>query len=555
MKVLICSINSKYIHSSLAAWCLAAGMERYGENIEYEIFESTINEPVEEIKKKLTKKSFDLIGFCTYIWNLAYVDELCCYIKSTKNVITVLGGPEVGFNPYEHLKKEYVDYVISGEGEKSFALLASGSEPSTIKGVSYKSKGKIMISEPFVDESDPPSPYISDYFDALNGRISYIETSRGCPFKCSFCLSGRCGNVRFFDLEESKNRILLLANSGTKTIKFVDRTFNANPKRAQNIFKFIIDNYGVKFPDNICFHFEIDASLIDDETINVLKSAPIGAIQLEIGIQSFNEKTLISINRIRNQNKLIDNIKKLISLKNMHIHIDLIAGLPYETFESFKEGFNCAYALKANMLQFGFLKILHGSDLENSEEVKCLIYDNIPPYQVKETEWLSLQEMEKLHTCEGVFDKIYNSGRFTRTCDYIVRQLGNPFEIFMNFAQFLSENSNMTYKTLDELTKSMFEYFSDFKEINKNKLRDEIVKDRLSTNKNGEVPEFLKIHSPYTKKILLNLEKNEKTRKPSGVKRAISLLKTEKKAIYVDYINQNPVTKQFMLCEVDINDI
>lgn len=555
MKVLICSINSKYIHSSLAAWCLASGINKYGKNVECEIFESTINESIEEIKKKLAKKSFDLIGFCTYIWNLTYVDELCCYIKNTKNVITVLGGPEVSFNPFDHLKKEYVDYVISGEGEKSFALLASGVDPSTIDGVSYKREDKMIISKPFVDECDPPSPYTHEYLNTLNGRISYIETSRGCPFNCSFCLSGRCGSVRFFDLEEAKNRILLLANSGTQTVKFVDRTFNANPKRAKSILKFIIDNCGIEFPSNICFHFEIDASLIDDETIDILRRAPLGVIQLEIGIQSFNEKTLASINRIRNQEKLIENIKKLISLKNMHVHIDLIAGLPYETFESFKEGFNRAYALKANMLQFGFLKILHGSNLENSEEVKCLVYDKAPPYQVNETKWLSSQEMEKLHTCEEIFDKIYNSGRFSRTCDYVVSQLGNPFEIFMNFARFLDENSNVIHKTLDDLTKSIFEYFSDFKEINKNKLRDEIVKDRLSTNKNGEVPEFLKIHSPYTKKILLNLEKNKKTRKPSGIKRAISLMSTEKKAVYVDYINQNPVTKQFELCEIDINVI
>lgn len=555
MKVLICAVNSKYIHSSLAPWCLAGGLEKYATNVEYEVFECTINESIGSIKEKLIEKNFDLIGFCTYIWNVGYVDELCKYIKQEKDAITVLGGPEVSYNASEHLKKDYVDYVITGEGEKSFAYLVNGEEPSTIPGLSYKKDGKVINNDPAFDIDDPPSPYVKSYFEVLNGRITYIETSRGCPFRCAFCLSGRCGNVRFFDLEESKNRILLLANSGTQTIKFVDRTFNANPKRAKDIFKFIIENYGTKIPRDICFHFEIDASLIDKETIEILKMAPNGAIQLEIGIQSFNEKTLETINRKRNQEKLIENTKKLIAIGNMHIHIDLIAGLPYEDFESFKTSFNKAYELNANMLQLGFLKILHGSDLENADEIKAIIYEKNPPYEVIETKWIDDEKMAKLHTCEAVFDKIYNSGRFSRTCKYLTEKLKNPFEIFVNFGQFVSEQSSVKNKTLDELTLLLYEYFSEFEMIDKNKLRDELVKDRLSTNKNGEIPEFLKIHSPLTKKLLIYLEQKETTRKPFGVKRAISLLSTEKKAVYVDYINQNPVTKQFGLCEIDINVI
>ncbi len=555
MKVLICSINSKYIHSSLAPWCLAGGIEHFAKNVEYEVFEATINEPIESVQEKLISKSFDMIGFCTYIWNLTYVDKLCKFVKEKKNVKTVLGGPEVSYNVREHLEKFYVDYVISGEGEKAFALLARGEELHKISGLSYKNGGSIIIQEPCTELNDPPSPYVDKYFEALNGRISYIETSRGCPFKCAFCLSGGCESVRFFDLEESKKRILSLANSETQTIKFVDRTFNANPKRAKDILKFIIDEYKKSFLNKICFHFEIDASLIDDETIEILKEAPQGAIQLEIGIQSFNEKTLEAINRKRNQEKLIENTKKLIALGNMHIHIDLIAGLPYEDFDSFGNSFNKAYELNANMLQLGFLKVLHGSDLKNSKEIVNLIYDKNPPYEVKESKWINEENMSKLHTCEDIFDKIYNSGRFSRTCKYLVEMLKNPFEIFMNFSQFLKTNTNVRHKTLDELTASVFQYFSSFQEIDKNKLRDELVKDRLSTNRTGAIPEFLKIHSPLTKKILLALEENEKTKKPNGVKRAISLLMTEKKAVYVDYIDQNPVTKQFKLCEVDMNDI
>ena len=549
MKALICSINSKFIHSSLAPWCLAGGLEKYAPEIDYMVVEGTINEKIDDVLERLPLKECGIIGFCTYIWNRSSVLELCNLIRNKYNVQIVLGGPEVSYNAKEILENHDIDYVISGEGELPFALLCKGENPSKIEGLCYRKNGEIIVSEPYVSNEEPPSPYVDKYFENLNGRIAYIETSRGCPYRCAFCLSGRCGGVRFFDLEESKKRIERLASSGTKTLKFVDRTFNADRKRAREIFSFIIDNYGKKVPQGVCFHFEIEGELIDNETIEILKKAPVGAIQLEIGIQSFNKETLESINRRTNLEKLKKNIKLLTNLGNIHIHIDLIAGLPYEDLHSFERSFNQAYELNAHMLQFGFLKMLHGSDMrENGEKYKCE-FSKEPPYEVISTPWLSQKEMKIMHTCEDVFDKMYNSSRFKRTCAYITESIGNPFKAFLDFSRFLS---NISLKTLDELTFEIYTYFSSLSQISKNQLRDCLVMDRLATNRMGTIPEFLKIHSPLTKKFLNSLEENEETKKPQNTKRAISLLSSMDKYVYVDYTELNPVTKEYKLYQKNI---
>ena len=550
MKALICSINSKYIHSSLAPWCLAGGLEKYAPMVEYQVVEGTINERVEDVFERLPLAEYNLIGFCTYIWNISFVLKLCNLIKNKYEIKIVLGGPEVSYNADKILENQDIDYVLSGEGEFPFAQLCNGEDEENIKGLCYRYGNKTIISEPYVPFDEPPSPYVDKYFESLNGRITYIETSRGCPYRCAFCLSGRCGGVRFFDLEESKKRIEKLANSGTKTVKFIDRTFNADKKRAREIFKFIIDNYGQKLPRGVCFHFEIEGELIDTETVELLKKAPCGSIQLEIGIQSFNNQTLAYINRKTNLEKLSDNIKALVNLGNIHIHIDLIAGLPYEDIDSFEESFNKAYHLNAHMLQFGFLKMLHGSDMrENNEKYKCE-YSNNAPYEVISTPWLTAKEIEIMHTCEDIFDKMYNSSRFKRTCNYLVEALGNPFKMFMNFSNYLSKKQ--LPKTLDQLTLEIYTYFSGFKQISKNELRDALVMDRLSTNRMGTIPEFLKIHSPLTKQLLNELEKNEKTKKPKNTKRALSLLSDMDKYVYVDYTEQNPVTKEYELYQKSI---
>ncbi len=295
--MVLCSLSSKYVHSPLAPWCLLAGIRTYAKTkFETAIVEGTINEPIENVITRITVEKPDLIGLSCYIWNFRQIKILGERLKSLfPNLIIVLGGPEVSYNTCEVLSLyTWCDYVISGEGEYPFAALCDavfeGSEPD-VPGVCFRRKNDFCLSEPYVGEGDPPSPYCDDYFAALHGRICYLETSRRCPYSCAFCLSGRCGGVRFFDLDCAKREILLLAQSGTQTVKLVDRTFNANKERAKEIWRFIISEHGKGIPEGVCFHFEIAGDILDEESIAILNSAPKGSIQLEIGLQSFNKKT------------------------------------------------------------------------------------------------------------------------------------------------------------------------------------------------------------------------------------------------------------------------
>lgn len=552
MNVLICAINSKYIHSSLAPWYLKAAVASIP-NTGCEILECTINEKKEEILNRISEKTFDVVCFSTYIWNVTLVLDIAKKLKEKFDVKILLGGPEVSYNTEEILSKyNFIDYVISGEGEEPFLDFVKGEKLEKISGLSYKIGDELVLKLPHVSKMDPPFPYTKEYFDSLNGRITYLETSRGCPFGCAFCLSGRCGGVRFFDLEESKRKILLLANSGTQTVKFVDRTFNADRKRAIELFKFILDAYNdKKVPPSVCFHFEIEGELVDENTLAVLKKAPKGLFQFEIGLQSFNEKTLNCINRKTNLVKLSNVIKDIVALGNIHVHIDLIAGMSYETLESFEYGFNKAIELRPHMLQMGFLKLLHGADMrENNDKFLCE-YSQEPPYEVISTEWLSKSDLEKLHIFEEVFEKMYNSARFPKTCEYIFSKTNNVFKALMDFSLFCDEKK--VQNNLDSFTKIILDYFGSQQYINRRELRDFLAIDRLSTNRMGTLPECLKIRSDLIKKMLNELEKNPKTRQKKGVKRAATVLPTMRKFIYVDYSDFDKVKKTYKINEIFIN--
>lgn len=551
MKILFCAVNSKYIHSSLAPWYLSAAVENANNDFTSDVLEATINEDLNTVFEKLKLRDFDVIGFSTYIWNKNYVLKLAEKIKKERNVSVILGGPEVSYNAEEILKNyPCVDYVVSGEGEEAFFALAKGKRPEKISGFSYRKNGKIIVGEPCILENDPPFPYTKKYFDSLNGRITYLETSRGCPFHCAFCLSGRLGGVRFFDLEESKRKILLLANSGTQTVKFIDRTFNADRKRAREIFKFIIDNYGKNIPTSVCFHFEIEGELIDEKTIDILRQAPSGLFQFEIGLQSFNEKTLLYINRKTNLEKLTEVIKNLVALGNIHIHIDLIAGMSYETKESFIKGFNKAIELRPHMLQLGFLKLLYGADMRENVEKYQFKYSSEAPYEVLSTEWITSRELSDIHMVEEVLEKLYNSGRFPNTCEYIFSKTDNVFKTLYELGIYCQERK--TENTLDAFTTSIFEHFSKEGSFDKNVLRDKLAIDRLSTNKMGTLPELLKVKSPMIKSTLNDLEKEKSTRREKGVKRAATILLSEPKFVYVDYKNLDKIKKSYKINELTI---
>ena len=546
LKVVICAINSKFVHSCLAPWYLKATAQEMCPDVECQIIEGTINEKEESLLERIIQSGADAVAFSAYIWNIKLVLSLAKSLKERKNIKIILGGPEVSYNAEDILvENSFVDFIISGEGEIPFAKLCSGEDPLEIEGLCSRNGSKIVIKDPFVMTCDPPSPYTREYLDALNGRIAYLETSRGCPYRCAFCLSGRCGGVRFFNIERSKNDILILANSGAKTVKLVDRTFNADKRRARELFEFIISSYGDKIPGGVCFHFEIEGDILDDETISLLAKAPSGLFQMEIGVQSFNPQTLGAIDRKTNMDKLCENVKKLLLPQNIHIHIDLIAGLPFEDYESFKDSFEKAIALRPHMLQLGFLKLLHGARLREEPSEADFVYSTEPPYEVVSTKWLPENDMQKFHILEDFFDRFYNSHRFPRINEYLLENIEKPFNLYTGLAVFVKNNEKI--RTLDEFSELVFEYLCTLDKFDKNVIRDLMAIDRLSTNKMGALPEFLKIHSPKLKEYLNELEKDPMTKRKQGVKRAITLLSSEESFVYVDYDFKNLVSGEYKI--------
>lgn len=550
MKTVIAMMNSKYIHSSLAPWCLLAGVRAFcDEKIDAKVYDGTINEDYENIVCRLTCENADVYGFCCYIWNIDFVKRVASEVKKQTNAVIVFGGPEVSFNASEVLDEcSFVDFVLSGEGEESFAALctciAENKDHSDVKGLCYRAGGKNIISEPVVSNAEPESPYCKEYFTALHGRIAYIEASRGCPFSCAFCLSGSCGSLVLYSIDRVKNEILLLANSGAKTVKFIDRTFNAKKDRANEIIAFIMKNFGGKIPSDVCFHFEIDGGTLNDSTLELLEKAPTGLFQLEVGLQSFNCETLRAVHRNPDTSKLENTIKRLLNSGNMHIHADLIAGLPHEDLESFKNSFNRLYALKPNMLQLGFLKLLHGSELrEKSDNFGCE-YSKEPPYEVICTHCLSKEDMKIIHNAEDALDRLYNSGRFRITLDYLISDCGfSPFDLFATFGEFTADKTNIP---LDEYLTLVYNFFGS--KTDKTVLRDKLVCDRLASNSSGVLPECLKIPDVRLKRIKKYLVENMKIKG----KVSSAVLYSESKVVYCDYKKKNPVTGNFELSFLEI---
>lgn len=582
MKIVISSLSSKYIHSSLAPWYLLAGIREYssfGDGLDSPmdvvVCEGTINEKVQTIYERIANENPDVVGISCYIWNIDMVYELTSLIHlGLPNCTIVLGGLEVSYNAPEILEKHpEVDYVICGEGERPFAVLCdflfaykSGADYTVFLseyGIATREEPNVTAH---ITEELPPAPFGKEYLAALNSRIAYIETSRGCPFRCAFCLSGRCGGVRFWPPERAKQEILLLANSSTKTVKFVDRTFNANRDRAYEIWKFIIDSREVtnEIPNDVCFHFEVAGDLLDNKTLELLKSAPVGLIQLEIGLQSFNAETLDAINRKTNTQKLCKNIQTLISFGNMHIHIDLIAGLPKEDLESFKNSFNTAYKLKPHALQLGFLKLLHGADMrEYPDEYPC-IFSEKAPYEVISTPWLTADDIRVLKGVEDICDRICNSGRFVRTINYLDEACSTvkPFDFYDAFARYLNRVSGDEFSgvgvSLDKYTELFWDFLHEYGETTSEVqfdfkiIRDLLVTDRLTTNASGRTPDFLKVEDERLRKVKVYLEQTPELKAPKATRRGVAILYSRSQVLFVDYTEKNPVTGMYDARYIDL---
>ena len=507
MKLLICCLNSKYVHASLSPWCLLAGVRSFSkENYDAKVLESTVNGNIYDFAKKIISENPQVVSFSCYIWNITQTLEICKEIKENCNCRIILGGPEVAYRSADVLEKyDFIDFVLSGEGEWNFPLLLDNIDGNykAVDGLTYRDNGKITVNPEKEYKDTPPSPYSDEFFENLNGRIAYFETSRGCPYRCAFCLSGRCSKIRFFDSKQVEPDIIKLANSGTQTIKFVDRTFNASPKHANEILLFIKENYGTKIPENVCFHFEIAGDILTEETLEILSQMPKDAVQLEIGMQSFNEETLKAVNRKTNRSKLIKNIKRLLAMNNMHIHIDLIAGLTGESLNEFKNSFNIGYSLKAHMLQMGFLKLLYGADMrERPEDFPCE-FNEEPPYEVISTPWISAEEMKTLKKCEDAVDRLYNSGRFLFTLDYLTDEVGfSPFDVFYDFGNAVDGNR----MRLSDYAENLYMYFKD--KCDAQILREKILCDLLSCSSSVQIPDVLKIRDPLYKKIKKHFKEN-----------------------------------------------
>ena len=563
--VCLVGLNSKYVHSCLAVYCLEAGIKEYAkEGIKPIVIERTIHNDMHMVADEIMAHHPFLVGISTYIWNVEKVFELVDIIKSKDHDVKIcLGGPEVSYNQYDVLSKhDNVDFISAGEGEYPFAALVNALQAgdrralAAIDGLCFRTAEALHLSAPHIGAGDPVSPYCAEYFDTLHGRIAYLETSRGCPYNCAFCLSGRCGTVRFFSLETAKENILRLANSGAQTVKFVDRTFNADKKRAYEIFSFILSHYGNEIPDTVCFHFEIAGDILNDALLNLLATAPQGAIQLEIGLQSFNETTLTRIHRKTDTQKLIRNIERLIAPRNIHIHIDLIAGLPYEDYESFADSFNKAFALKPDMLQFGFLKLLYGAPMRENPEAYPCTFSKVPPYEVQSTPWLTDTELQKMHGVEDAFDRIWNSGRFRRTVRYVLAATKvTPFELFADCAVWLAMQNAPTEKVpLDVYSESLFTYLCALPQTDNAVVRDKMVCDRLATNASGVLPAFLRVDDRRLKEVRTLLNTDLQTRARTGVKRAVALLYSENRAVYVDYIAPDRVTGEYPLQYISLKE-
>ena len=549
-KTVICALNSKYIHSSLAPWCLFTAFESAGiKDCECKVVEGTINEKSENIYVRLLDEKPQMVAFSCYIWNIGRVLELAERLKK-EGVIIALGGPEVSYRQRDILEKyPFVDFVLSGEGEGIFPKLVSAisqCKGPDIKGVSCRKNSEIIISDgEFIDFENTVSPYCQEYFEVLGNRIAYIESSRGCPFSCAFCLSGRCGKVRYIPLERVKGEMLQLCEMGAKTIKFVDRTFNCNPRRAIEILRFIKDEYGKTIADDVCFHFEIAADILTEELFEVIGQLPVGAVQFEVGIQSFNEKNLNKINRKTNIALVESNVKRLLSFGNCHVHIDLIAGLPFEGYQSFIEGFNRAYSIGANMLQLGFLKILHGSPMGEDKESYTCVYSSAAPYEVVSTPYITEEELAELHICENETDRLYNSGRFSRTLSYVTRFM-SPYDLFFGFGEFLLNKGEEGSIPLDKYTCLAYEFFSMIRGVDKTKLRDLMLLDRISTNNSDVIPSCLKVADSRLGKL--------KRLIAQGKQLSVAILYSENKAVYCDYSEKkNPVTGQWEIKKIDVD--
>lgn len=460
MNVVLSTLNSKFIHSSLALRYLKAYGEAHGQA--YDIVEYTINMPVLHILSDITEHDIDVLGFACYIWNIEMTLHVVDMVKAVQpDIKIVLGGPEVSFTADELLERcPNIDYIVQGEGEEAFHALVTalqlgndGLDP-VIPGVRGRRNDSILGSAEAVevcDLSTIPFPYTEEDMDDLEHKIIYYESSRGCPFSCQYCLSGNKNTVRFFPQERTLEELQWFIDHGVKQVKFVDRTFNCAPHHHRPLMEFMRDS-----DTDMNFHLEMEPELMTEWETNILCETPPGRIQIEVGVQSTHKKTLDAINRYNDWPYIQKSIRPIIQAGRTHVHMDLIVGLPHEDFNRFGQSFNDLFSLQPHALQIGFLKLLKGSGVRRMREYKY-VADPLAPYEVLSTHVLPYDNVRFLKYFEDVFERFYNSERFRTTFGYIGQQLihgeTDAFTYFCDMTRaWLKEgNHKVNLKDIDQI--------------------------------------------------------------------------------------------------------
>ena len=560
--IVLLAINSKYIHSSLAVWIIKAGIEKNAQ-IPYDvsIVEATIHQPYDEIINDIAAHEPHIIGVSTYIWNASMLPGLLKLLRQRfPDATIILGGPEAEHN-MDYWLERGADHVLRGEGEytlpafldelheqlgiRSEELGVEGDEfgiekTGLIESSSFNFQLSIVNSQLGL-QSNPLDPYTDEFTASVDNRIIYFEASRGCPFSCAYCLSAET-NVIFFPIETVKERLFKLSQIDSKTIKFVDRTFNCDPKRAYELFEYII-----KLDTNCCFHFEVAADLFDERTLKLLETAPPGRIQFEIGLQSFFKPTIKAVSRKTNLKKAVQNIRQILRCGNIHTHVDLIAGLPYETLQDFINSFEQAYALGAHTLQLGFLKLLHGSVLRKQAEEFGIKYSSEPPYEITSSTWLSSEDLLILKQTENALQHTHNKGRFLKTINYVLSATRlHPFSFFNALGKAAPNHA----VALQDYAVQVFDFCVGLPGVDKNTLCDNMVCDWLSMVKGKNMPTILRNPDNRRKHIFEQVKKQYN----HEIRRDEVRVLTTGEIIFVDSSDKSPVTGLYKLHKFILED-
>ncbi len=547
MKILLVACNAKYIHSNLAVYDLQAYASDYADHIVLK--EYTINQQKDDIMRDIYLEHPDVVCVSCYIWNLSFVKELMAdLIKILPGADFWAGGPEVSYDAEKFLtENSEFKGVMVGEGEETFKELAGyyvEKNPQDLKdmtGICYRD-GDQIIHNGWRQIMDLSSiPFIYKDLSEFKNRIIYYESSRGCPFSCSYCLSSIDKKLRFRDTETVKKELQFFIDNKVPQVKFVDRTFNCKHDHAMAIWKYINEH------DNgvTNFHFEISADLLREEELQEMSTMRPGLIQLEIGVQSTNPDTIKAIHRTMDFEKLKGIVDRIHSFGNIHQHLDLIAGLPYEDYDSFRYSFNDVYALKPQQLQLGFLKVLKGSHMMEMCREYGIVYKTQEPYEVLSTKWLDYDHVLKLKTVENMVEVYYNSGQFQNTLEYLEKFFPDAFSIYERLGSFYMEKGyGDIYHTRMRRYEILLEFLEDMPEISVDQVKDQMVYDLYLRENLKSRPGFARDQKPFERQIW-DFRKREKVAKNAHVE-----VFADGKVLLFDYADRDPLTNNAHVTDV-----